>query len=89
MSTIKRSASEPLRIAARISECELRIEVLNRQRLYGIDRQAAAKLAAAVLDRIERQDAALTITFIRDAAMRKLNRDYRGKEKPNDVISFA
>lgn len=67
----------------------MRIEVLSRQRLYAIDRQAAAKLAGEVLDRIGRADAALTITFIRDAAMRKLNRDYRGKDKPTDVLSFA
>lgn len=85
MSTTKKSASDQLRIA----DCELRIEVLSRQRLYAIDRQAAAKLAGEVLDRIGRADAALTITFIRDAAMRKLNRDYRGKDKPTDVLSFA
>lgn len=89
MSTTKRSASKPLRIA----DCELRtvpdIEVLNRQRLHAIDRQAAANLAGAVLDRIGQQDSELTITFIRDAAMRKLNRDYRGKDNPTDVLSFA
>ena len=92
MSTIKRSASR------REGETEgqgdgenpkFEIEVLNRQRQFKIDRQAAAKLARAVLDRIGRQDAALTITFIRDAVMRKMNREYRGKDKPTDVLSFA
>ncbi len=48
-----------------------------------------AKLADAVLAQIGRADAELTITFIRDAAMQKLNRDYRGKDKPTDVLSFA
>jgi probable rRNA maturation factor len=48
-----------------------------------------AKLARATLDRISRQDAALTITFVRDRAMRRLNRDYRGIDKPTDVLSFA
>lgn len=67
----------------------MRIEVLNRQRLYGIDKTAAANLAGAVLDQIGRQESGLTITFIRDAAMRKLNRDFRGKDKPTDVLSFA
>jgi probable rRNA maturation factor len=85
MSTTKKSASDQLRIA----DCGLRIEVLSRQRLYAINRQAAAKLAGEVLSRIKRQDAELTITFIRDEAMRKLNRDYRGKDKPTDVLSFA
>jgi probable rRNA maturation factor len=41
------------------------------------------------LDRIGREETALTITFIRDRAMRKLNRDYRGIDKPTDVLSFA
>src|SRR5215813_13075540 len=65
------------------------IEVLNRQRLRGIDRGQAAKLSRAVLDRIGRPDAVLTITFIRDPAMRRLNREYRGIDKPTDVLSFA
>ena len=67
--------------------CE--IEILNRQRLRPINHQAAAKLARSVLDRIEREDAALTITFIRDPEMQILNRDYRGIDKPTDVLSFA
>lgn len=82
MSTTKRSTSEPLRIAPAI-------EVLNRQRLHRIDRTAAANLSRAVLDRIGREDATLTITFIRDRAMRILNRDYRQIDKPTDVLSFA
>jgi len=63
--------------------------VLNRQRLRAIDRRAVQKLAGAVLGRIEKEEASLTITFLRDRAMRKLNRDYRGIDKPTDVLSFA
>jgi probable rRNA maturation factor len=48
-----------------------------------------AKLARAALDRIGRREAALTITFVRDHAMRRLNRDYRGVDQPTDVLSFA
>ncbi len=54
-----------------------------------IDRLATASLARVVLDRIGQADAALTITFIRDRAMRVLNRDYREIDKPTDVLSFA
>lgn len=63
--------------------------MLNRQRLHSIDRPAAAKLSRKVLDRIGREDASLTITFLRDHAMRELNRQYRGFDKPTDVLSFA
>jgi rRNA maturation RNase YbeY len=65
------------------------IEVINRQRLREIDRGRAATLSRAVLDRIGRPDAVLTVTFISDRAMRRLNRDYRGIDGPTDVLSFA
>jgi len=57
--------------------------------LRKIDRDRAAALSRAVLDRIGRADAVLTVTFIRDRAMRRLNRDYRGIDGPTDVLSFA
>lgn len=31
----------------------------------------------------------MTVTFIRDRAMRQLNRDYRGIDRPTDVLSFV
>jgi probable rRNA maturation factor len=76
MSTTRRSTSS-------------RVEIINRQRLRKIDRDRAATLSRAVLDRIGRRDAVLTVTFIRDRAMRRLNRDYRGIDRPTDVLSFA
>ncbi|MCI0662917.1 MAG: rRNA maturation RNase YbeY [Acidobacteria bacterium] len=65
------------------------IEVINRQRLYRIDKNSAAQLSRATLDRIGRADAVVTIAFIRDHAMRRLNREYRGIDKSTDVLSFA
>jgi probable rRNA maturation factor len=72
------------------SEAEkFEIEVINRQRLREIDKGRAAALSRAVLDRIGRADAVLTVTFIGDRVMRRLNRDYRGIDRPTDVLSFA
>lgn len=87
MSTTRRSTSSEERASGREGERE--IEVINRQRLRAVDRSGAARLSRAVLDRIGRSDAVLTITFIRDHAMRRLNRDFRGIDKPTDVLSFA
>ncbi len=87
MSTTKRSTSSGERESGRSGERE--IEVVNRQRLCAVDRVVVAKLARATLDRIGCRDAVLTITFVRDRAMRRLNRDYRGIDKPTDVLSFA
>jgi probable rRNA maturation factor len=57
--------------------------------LREIDRGRVAGLSRAALDRIGRPEAVLTVTFIRDRAMRRLNRDYRGIDRPTDVLSFA
>ena len=75
-------------IAGSASELAQEIEVVNRQRLTKIDRPNVARLARRVLDRIGRENATLTITFIRDPQMRQLNRDFRGIDKPTDVLSF-
>jgi probable rRNA maturation factor len=87
MSTTRRSTSDG--DGATEQEGGREIEVVNRQRIYSIDRESVAQLSRDVLDRIGREDAGLTITFIRDSAMRGLNRDYRGVDEPTDVLSFA
>lgn len=84
MSTIRKSASS----GNGATSLPL-VEVLNRQRLRSVDLPGSVKLAREILHRIGRADAGLTITFIRDRAMRNLNRQYRGFDKPTDVLSFA
>ncbi len=38
------------------------------------------------LNKMENRD--ISIAFIGDAAMRKLNKTYRGKDKPTDILAF-
>ncbi|MGH9841045.1 MAG: rRNA maturation RNase YbeY [Blastocatellia bacterium] len=57
--------------------------------MQAIDKNEVARLSRAVLDRIGREEAMLTITFIRDRRMQQLSRDFRGLDKPTDVLSFA
>jgi probable rRNA maturation factor len=75
------------------------IEIVNRQRLIEIDRAGIAALAAAALVLVEARSAAgaqgrpsaetrITLVFVRDKKMRALNRDYRGRDYPTDVLSF-
>ena len=64
------------------------IEVVNRQRLCAIDRGRVAQVAAAALAGAGRRGASLTIAFVRDRAIRRLNRTYRGKDRATDVLSF-
>lgn len=64
-------------------------EVVNRQRLTRIDAQRIARLADATLGAVGRAGASLSVVFVRDRAMRQLNRKYRSQDRTTDVLSFA
>jgi probable rRNA maturation factor len=65
------------------------IEVSNRQRQYKLPRANIIRLGQAVLCRIRRNKYCAAITFVRDAAMQQLNRQYRNIDQPTDVLAFA
>ncbi|HET7042215.1 MAG TPA: rRNA maturation RNase YbeY [Gemmatimonadales bacterium] len=46
------------------------------------------RIVLAVL-RVERREAAVSVTFLGRVRMRALNRDHLGHDRPTDVISFA
>lgn len=62
---------------------------MSRQRARAVSRAEIAQLGRAVLDRIRLRGSTATVTFVRDGAMRRLNRDFRGKDQPTDVLAFA
>jgi len=65
------------------------IEVLNRQRrvpLKAGDFEEFAEKALAAVKEISEGDVA--VVFVSDARIRKLNRDFRGKNSATDVLSF-
>ena len=45
--------------------------------------------AEAMLDALELGDSELSILLCSDSVIHELNRDYRGKDKPTDVLAFA
>jgi probable rRNA maturation factor len=51
--------------------------------LRRIERVTRALLAAA-----GEGEASLSLSFVGDAAIRRLNREHRGKDRPTDVLSF-
>ena len=83
----KKSNSTTAQVHA--DEAEGIVEVFNRQRLHKIERSSLATLATVVLKKINRSKCSATITLIRDGEMQRLNFDYRGIDKPTDVLSFA
>ena len=64
------------------------VEILNRQRRYAIQTANLSRIADAVLDDRRRAGSDLSIVVTNDARLRALNRDYRDKDRPTDVLSF-
>jgi probable rRNA maturation factor len=57
--------------------------------LPGVDRRLLRSRAVRVLRELERSDAELSIALVDDATISDLNRRYRSKAGPTDVLSFS
>lgn len=65
------------------------IEVVNRQRGRAIERERWARFAGRALEKIGvGSETGATIAFVSDRAMRSLNREFRGRDRTTDVLSF-
>lgn len=64
------------------------VVVVNRQRRYKVKACAIARFAERVLESLGRQKAEATIVLVGDRAIRRLNREFRGADRPTDVLSF-
>lgn len=64
-------------------------EIINRQRKTKLDRQIFGKFADSALESIpETENKTATVALISDRQMRKLNKNFRGKNATTDVLSF-
>ena len=63
------------------------IEIVNRQRARPIPR-SLGDFAERALKAIDKADKDATLVFVSDAAIKKLNRQFRGKNHVTDVLSF-
>lgn len=64
------------------------IEIINRQRRHKLQAKRWREFAEQALQAIDAEDRDATIVFVSDAAIRKLNRQFRGKDYATDVLSF-
>ncbi len=64
------------------------IHVINRQRKRKVDAKQWREFAEHASRAIGTDDRDATIVFVSDAAIRKLNRQFRGKDYATDVLSF-
>lgn len=55
---------------------------------HRIERRALERTAQALLKGVGENGASLSIALVGDAAIRRLNREHRGKDRPTDVLSF-
>ena len=64
------------------------IEIINRQRRHKVQAKRWREFATEALKAIGAGNADATIVFVSDAAIRKLNQQFRGKDSATDVLSF-
>jgi probable rRNA maturation factor len=64
------------------------IHYRNDVRDSGVDARALKRALRKLLANVDQSDAAISLTLVDDAAIRALNREHRGKDKPTDVLSF-
>lgn len=60
----------------------------NATRKHRIAARRLVRSLSAMLAAIGRPRATLSVSLVGDAAMRRLNRDHRGKDRTTDVLSF-
>ena len=63
------------------------VVIVDRQRKHAVRKQEIRRVLQGAAEALE-VTGELAIVFAGDALLRKLNRDYRFKDKPTDVLSF-
>lgn len=64
------------------------VYVDNQTRGTGLDTRALVRVLERLLREIGEDGSSVSLTFVRDRAMRALNRAHRAKDAPTDVLSF-
>lgn len=78
-----------MRVAGRPRVCHMSVEVVARSRARGVRAATVRADARRVLAALGEARAELTVSLVDDTEIHHLNRDYRGKDRPTDVLAFA
>jgi rRNA maturation RNase YbeY len=65
------------------------VNVVARSRARGVRTVAVRADARRLVAALGESYAELTVSLVDDAEIHRLNRDYRGKDRPTDVLAFA
>jgi probable rRNA maturation factor len=64
------------------------VTVVNRQRKHAVGRERLGRFVRRVANEVRTDGRAVTLCLVSDRSMRELNRRFRGKDVPTDVLSF-
>lgn len=67
----------------------MKIQIENQQKLIKIDRKKIRSAITMLLKLEDCNDKEISITFVDDTGIQIINRQYLGKDKPTNVISFS
>ena len=62
--------------------------LVNRQRRHRVNSPAVRRVLEGITAELQIPEASFSVVFVTDATMRSYNRQYRGYDKPTDVLSF-
>jgi probable rRNA maturation factor len=65
------------------------VSVVRRRRLPGVSAVRVRADARRLLRELEEAEAELTVSLVDDGEIRRLNCEYRGQDRPTDVLAFA
>ncbi len=64
------------------------IDIINEQKVIEIDVDLVGELAVRILEILGRQEVELCVVLTDNADIQALNREYLGRDRPTNVISF-
>lgn len=67
----------------------MKIQIENQQKLIKLDRKKIRSAITVLLKLENCNDKEISITFVDDPGIQIINRQYLGKDKPTNVISFS
>jgi probable rRNA maturation factor len=62
--------------------------LLNKQRKHAINRGCVRRFLSALVTELDVRDRGFSVVLVTDDVMQRYNRQYRGFDKPTDVLSF-
>ena len=65
------------------------VHVQNRQRAVKVPTARLREVAAHVVRALDVDDRPASLVLVTDRAIRRLNREFRGKDQPTNVLAFA